>query len=160
MYSWSVISLPSNFHFLKTLILTFIPNVFALLKVCCWRWYFIRYFRIVVRYTKGLPRWFSGKESTCQCRRPDFDPWVGKIPWRRKWQPTPVFSSGKSHGQRAAVHGVASVGYDLVTKQQQDTHKFTSLPVFDVQFSGITYIQSLVQTSLLIYHPKRKLCPH
>ena len=59
-----------------------------------------------------------------------------------------------------AVHGVASVGYDLVTKQQQDTHKFTSLPVFDVQFSGITYIQSLVQTSLLIYHPKRKLCPH
>ena len=110
-----------------------------------------------------LPRWLSGKESTCQCRRCrrcGSDPWVGKIPWRRKWQPTPVFSSGKSHGQRAAVHGVASVGYDLVTKQQQDTHKFTSLPVFDVQFSGITYIQSLVQTSLLIYHPKRKLCPH
>ena len=29
-----------------------------------------------------------------------FDAWVGKIPWRRKWQPTPVFLSGKSHGQR------------------------------------------------------------
>jgi len=29
-----------------------------------------------------------------------FDPWVGKIPWRRKWQPTPVFLSGKFHGQR------------------------------------------------------------
>ena len=43
-------------------------------------------------YTHRLnPRWFSGKESTCQCRRHGFDPWVRKIPWRRKWQPTPVF---------------------------------------------------------------------
>ena len=43
-----------------------------------------------------------------QCRRPEFDPWVRKIPWRRKWQPTPVFSSGESHGQRSlAVHGFA-----------------------------------------------------
>ena len=42
----------------------------------------------------------SGKESSCQCRRPGFDPCVGKIPWRSKWQPTPVFLPGKSHGQR------------------------------------------------------------
>ena len=33
-----------------------------------------------------FPRWCSVKESTCQCRRPGFHPWVGKIPWRRKWQ--------------------------------------------------------------------------
>ena len=33
-------------------------------------------------------------------RRPGFDPWVGKIPWRRAWQPTPVFLPGKFHGQR------------------------------------------------------------
>ena len=32
-----------------------------------------------------------------------FDPWVGKIPWRRKWQPPPVFLPGKSHGQRSLV---------------------------------------------------------
>ena len=32
-----------------------------------------------------------------------FDPWVGKIPWRRKWQPTPVLLPGKSHGQRSLV---------------------------------------------------------
>ena len=38
-------------------------------------------------HAKGLPWWLSGKESTCQCRRPVFDPWVQKIPWRRKWQP-------------------------------------------------------------------------
>jgi len=35
----------------------------------------------------GLPWWFSSKESACQCRRPGFNPWVRKIPWRRKWQP-------------------------------------------------------------------------
>ena len=38
------------------------------------------------------------------------DPWAGKIPWRREWQPTPVFLPGKSHGQRSLVgfnHGVA-----------------------------------------------------
>ena len=36
-----------------------------------------------------------------QCRRPRFDSWVGKIPWRRKWQPIPIFLPGKSHGQRS-----------------------------------------------------------
>ena len=34
---------------------------------------------------------------------PGFDPWVWKIPWRRKWQPTPVFLPGESHGQRSLV---------------------------------------------------------
>ena len=42
--------------------------------------------------------------SVCpQCGRPGFDPWVGKIPWRRKWQPTPVFLPGESHGQRTLI---------------------------------------------------------
>ena len=48
----------------------------------------------------------SGKESACQCRRHKkhgFDPWVGKIPWRWKWQPTPVFLPRKFHGQRSLV---------------------------------------------------------
>ena len=38
-----------------------------------------------------LPKWLSGKESTCQCRSDALDLWVGKIPWRRKRKPTPVF---------------------------------------------------------------------
>ena len=50
-----------------------------------------------------LPWWLSGKESTYQSRRHGFDPWVGNMPWRRKWQPIPVFLSGKSHGQRSWV---------------------------------------------------------
>ena len=48
----------------------------------------------------GLPWWLSGKESPCQCRRHRLDPWVRKIPWRRKWQPIPVFLPRISHGQR------------------------------------------------------------
>ena len=48
-----------------------------------------------------LPWWLSGKESMCQCRRHGFDPWDGKIPWRRKWQLIPAFLTGKFHGQRS-----------------------------------------------------------
>ena len=52
----------------------------------------------------GFPGGASDKEPACQCRRQErrmFDPWVGKIPWRRAWQPTPVFLPGKSPGQRS-----------------------------------------------------------
>ena len=55
-----------------------------------------------LRYDWGLPIGSSGKESAWQCRssrRRGFDPWVGKIAWKRKWQPTPVFLSVQSHGQ-------------------------------------------------------------
>ena len=75
--------------------------------------------------TQGLPKWLSGKESACQCRRrrrSGFDPWVRKISCRSKWQSTPVFLPGKTHGQRslgATVHSVARAGPDLVTKQVQ-----------------------------------------
>ena len=57
----------------------------------------------------GFPRWLMGKEAACfcrRCKRHGFDPWVRKIPWRMKWQSTPVFLPGKSHGQRSLM------GYD------------------------------------------------
>ena len=60
--------------------------------------------------TTGLPRWLSGKEFACQGRRHKFDPWVGKIPWRRKWQPSPVCLPGKPMDRGAwpaIVHWVA-----------------------------------------------------
>ena len=53
---------------------------------------------------RGFPGGASGKEHACQCRRHkgcEVDPWAGKIPWRRKQQPTPVFLPGESHGQRS-----------------------------------------------------------
>ena len=54
----------------------------------------------------GFPGGASGKEPACQrqCKRRKrhgFDPWVGKIPWKMAWQPTPVFLPGESHGQRS-----------------------------------------------------------
>ena len=43
----------------------------------------------------AFPGGSDGKEFTCNVGRPGFDPWVGKIPWRRAWQPTPVFLPGE-----------------------------------------------------------------
>ena len=55
-----------------------------------------------------------------QCRRPGFDPWFRKIPWRRKWQPIPIFLPGKFHEQRSLAgyssQGHKRLGYDLVTE--------------------------------------------
>ena len=51
----------------------------------------------------GFPGGTSGKEPVCQCRRLRghvFDPWVGKMPWRRAWQLTLVFLPREFHGQR------------------------------------------------------------
>ena len=62
---------------------------------------------------RAFPGGTSSKEPVCQCRRWErfwFHPWARKIPWRRKWQPTPVFLPGESHGRGAwwaIVHGVA-----------------------------------------------------
>ena len=55
---------------------------------------------------RGFPGGTNGEEPVCQCRRWKrlrFDPWVGKIPWRRAWQPTRVFLPGKSHRLRSLV---------------------------------------------------------
>ena len=71
---------------------------------------------------QGLPWWPSGKECACQCRRHGFSPVVGKMPWRRKWQPTPAFLPGKSHGQRNLAlfaQGCKVVRDNLATKQHQ-----------------------------------------
>ena len=52
---------------------------------------------LMAQRLKRLP----ASASVClQCGRPGIDPWVGKIPWRRKWQPTSLFLPGKSHGRR------------------------------------------------------------
>ena len=57
-------------------------------------------------HARGFPAGTVGKESTCQRRkqkRQGFDSWVGKVPWRRKWQPTPVSLPGKFNGQRSLM---------------------------------------------------------
>ena len=57
-----------------------------------------------------------------QCGRPGFDPWVGKIPWRREWIPTPVFLPGEFHGQRSLV-GYSSRGYKKSGMTEQLSYK-------------------------------------
>ena len=61
-----------------------------------------------------LPWWLS-KNPLSQCGRDSFDPWVGRIPWRRKWQPTPVVLPGKSHWQSSLV------GYSPWGHRESDT---------------------------------------
>ena len=60
----------------------------------------------------GLPRWLSGKEAACHL-------WDGTIPWGRKWQPTPVFLPGESHGQRSLD------GYSPWGHKESDTSEVT-----------------------------------
>ena len=65
------------------------------------------YVYLLVYLQQSFPKWLSGKESACQCRTHGFDRWSGKKPYRRKWQPTPVFLPGELHGAWCAtVHGV------------------------------------------------------
>ena len=63
----------------------------------------------------------SGRESACpqKTRRRGFDPWVGKIPWRRKWHLTPVLVPGESHGQRSLA------GYSPWVHKESDTTQHT-----------------------------------
>ena len=66
-------------------------------------------------YAMSFPGGSDGKVSAWQHRRPGFDPWVGKIPWRRKGQPIPVFLPGKFCGQRSLE------GYSPWSRQELDT---------------------------------------
>ena len=65
--------------------------------------------KFILFFFRELSWWLSGKESTCKCRRYGFNPWVEKIPWRRKWQVTPVSLPGKSHGQKNLVGYIQSI---------------------------------------------------
>ena len=96
------------------------------------------------------------KESACnawdhlQCRRHRFDLWVGKISWRRKWQPTPVFLPGKFHGQRSqvgyTVHGVTRVRHDLVTKPSPLVYILCQWPVFSARLWHVCSVTHLCLT--------------
>ena len=88
-------------------------------------WKFAREFGILPMMEEGLPWWLSGKEPSCQCRRHKrhaFDPWVRKMPWRREWQPTPVFLPGKSPGQRSLVGYTPWGCKESYTTAQLHTH--------------------------------------
>ena len=67
------------------------------------------YFSLVWIIEMWLPWWLRWWRTCLKGRRPGFDPWVRKIPWRKKWQPTPLFLLGEARGRGtwwATVHGV------------------------------------------------------
>ena len=76
---------------------------------------FFSFFAVILVSYMGLPWWLRRLSVSLQCRRPGFDPWVRKIPWRRKWQSTPVLLPGKSRGQRSLV------GYSTWGRKESDT---------------------------------------
>ena len=69
-----------------------------------------------------LACWLGGKESTCRCGRCGFYLWVGKIPWRRKWQPTPVFLPGELHGESSLAGCSSCCCKESDTTEQLSTH--------------------------------------
>ena len=88
--------------------------------------YLLEYFKlsfvpwiIITSIHLGASQVLSGKESACQCRRRMFNPGMGRIPWRRKWQPTPVFLPGESHRQRSLA------GYSPWSCKESDTTEHT-----------------------------------
>ena len=82
-------------------------------KVCPFYMYIYPLFlKILFPYRASLQ---IRRQRIClQCRRPGFDPWVRKIPWRREWQPAPVFLPGESHGQRSLA------GYSPWCRKESD----------------------------------------
>ena len=96
MNSWSFTITQGTVHFdLVRVYLLAIPSMVPL---------FIRELETIIILCSSKPGYFPGGSngSVClQCGRPGFDPWIQKIPWRRKWQPTPVLLPGKFHGWRS-----------------------------------------------------------
>ena len=97
----------------------------------------------ILPYT-GLPRWFSGKQSACQCRRHRFNSWIRKIPWRRKGQPTPVFLPGKSPGQRSLADYSPWGHKESDTTERLSMHMLlTSHSRLKMAISSITHISTV-----------------
>ena len=108
---------------------------------------------IFITFILGLPRWFCGKESTCKFRRHRFSPWVRKIPWRRKWQPTPVFLPGKSHGQKRLA-GYSPWSHKVLdTTEWLSIHSHTFILIYYVCINFHLQGYDFSTTVALFHHP-------
>ena len=108
------------------------PSTFQFLSKCLhspcsliMHWFLSHFFLLLIAELWGRVSFLgssTGKELACQCRRHGFDPWVGKISWRKERQPSPVFLPGDSHGWRSLAGycpwGGRRVGQDLMAEEQ------------------------------------------
>ena len=81
-----------------------------------------------------------------RCKRGGFDPWVIKIPWRRAWQPTPVFLPGKSHAQRSLVGYSSCRRKELDTTERLSTHAHVCIYMSIIALSLHTYSHTHTHT--------------
>ena len=96
-----------------------------------------------------------------QCRRPGVSPWVRKIPWRREWQPTPVFLPGESHGQRLQFMGSQGVGHNRVTNTFSLHSCFLSTHIYVLQYCLLNSKEiDIVNNLVSIYSQKNQDNPH
>ena len=93
----------------------------------------------------GLPSWLRQWSICLQCGRPAFNPWFGKILWRRKWQPTPVLLPGKSHGR-------SLVGYSPWGCKESDMTEWLNILSFKAwkPFIALLVVSSLSSPSVAI----------
>ena len=116
VYNMGKTRIKSQIPSLRNIFLNHLVNIFLeLFLIVCVHMFTLSIYLSIISHShlynftsvclnKGFPDGVSGKEHNSQCRRHKrhrFDPWVGKIPWKRAWQPTPVFLPGESHRQRS-----------------------------------------------------------
>ena len=97
-------------------------------------------------YILGLPWWLNWWRICLQCRRPGFDPWVGKIPWRRERLPTPVLWPGEFHGL-----------YSLWGLKESDTTERVSLSAHQFTGPALWSIPGLCSSQQCLLPPDNRL---
>ena len=119
------------------------------------------YIKICYPSTPDLLRWLSGKECAYQCKTPRDQTW--KIPWRRKWQPPPVFLLGKSYGERSLPTGSQRVRHNLASKQHPSTLVTQILPCVGTLISNFHVSEPRFYPSVPLYLKRSNpppLCSH
>ena len=120
----------------------------------------------MIYYTSQVAQWLRIRLPMQVLRRPRFDLWIGKIPWKKKWQPSAVFLPGKPHGQRRLV-GYSPWGRkELDTTESvhpcaQHTHTYTHGLLQDIEYSSCPrtlFIHSL-DNSLHLLVPNSQSAP-
>ena len=114
-------------------------RLFGIFSLGAWIFIYTYCFSVLLCYIWAslVAQWWR---ICLQPRRPRFHPWVGKIPWRREWQPTPVFLPGESQGQRSLV-GYSPRGCKDSDKTEAAEHACThAIPSYRFIFIYFVFI--------------------
>ena len=103
----------------------------------------------MVQRVEESQTWLKWPSTYPHCRRPEFDSRVGKIPWKREWQPTPVFLPGEFHGQKSLVD------YSPWGHEVWDTTERPSLLLFNKTVMDLTGLHSVIRLTRLKTEPRR-----